>query len=56
MKNQFEREMDRIELSYEAGKITREEFDAMMREVQADYRSASQEAAHNAYFGEMERW
>lgn len=54
--SQFDREEQQLSDDYNAGLITREEYNRRMRELQRDYRDAAAEAAEQAYDREMSNW
>ncbi len=54
--NQYDREEQQLCDDYNAGLITREEYNRQMRELQRDYRAAAEEVAREAYDREMDRW
>jgi len=56
MLTQFEREEEAIEEAYRERRISLQERNAQMRELQRDYRAAAQESAERAYDDEMARW
>ncbi len=48
----FDKEAEALDEALEAGQLTRKEYDRAMSDLRYDY----QEAAHEAYEREMERW
>lgn len=56
MHSQFEREEDQLVKDLNEGRITRDEYNKQMRELQRDYHASANEAAQDAYDREMERW
>lgn len=54
--DQYDREEEALWRDYEAGRITRKEYDKEMRLLQENYREAARESAQRAYDDEMERW
>ncbi len=54
--SQLEREEAALTDDYNAGRLTREEYNKYMRELQRDYQAQAEEAAQEAYEAEMSRW
>lgn len=56
MPTQYEREEDALVEALNEGRITQQEYNREMRELQRDYRAAAEESAQRAYDDEMARW
>jgi hypothetical protein len=54
--NQYDREEAQLEDDLAAGRITTAEYNKQMRELQADYRAACDEACQDAYDRERSNW
>lgn len=54
--SQLEREEEGLEQAYADGYISIAEFNEEMRDLHRAYRCTAEEAAHEAYDREMERW
>lgn len=52
----LERQEDELYKEYEAGHMTRAEFDKAMRELHSEYRDMANDAAAEAAERERERW
>lgn len=56
IESQYEREEEAIIASEQRGEISHEQAMKQIRELWRDYREATQEAASEAYFRELENW
>lgn len=56
MNRQLEREEEALEDDLAAGRITQAEFNKELRELHRDYRAMAEDAAHEAYMQELDRW
>lgn len=54
--DQMEREEDHLVRDLNEGRIDQKEFNKQMRELHRAYQAMAEEAAHEAYDREMERW
>lgn len=52
----FDRAEDAIDAEYEAGRMSRADYDHEMRELGRDYQAAAEEAAQDAYDRERSEW
>ncbi len=54
--NQWDREVEVLERMLEEGRISQDEYNETMRDLERDYRDAARESAQEAYERELERW
>lgn len=52
----FDQEAEALDEALEAGILTRKEYDKAVRDLRYVYQAEAQEAAHEAYEREKERW
>lgn len=55
-RNQFDREEQAVHDAYSNGEITLKQYNREILELQRAYAAEAEEAAHNAYDDEMDRW